>query len=990
MSLKSLLISSVLVLMATAAAAQDGGIKGHVVSRNGRQALSGVKVTVEGTSLSATTDQQGNFSFPSLEKGTYKLSFEQGEFENLELHVTVDRNMRDLQNVILVPNALNEAVDDSVFAELDNDSSASDTQALPTSLASSKDIFNRIASYKFSEMRFNVRGLGSEYQDIYLNGIRFNDANTGFGPWSLWSGMNDATRNQENYSGLALSDYGVGGIGGQVNINARASQMRKGFRTSVSNGNQMYRLRAMVTYASGLLDSGWSYAFSFSTRQGGNGYVDGVYYNSYGYFASAEKRFNDSHKLSLTILGTPQERGAQQASTQEAYDLFGSNYYNPNVGMHDGKQRNARVRKSHEPIAMLNYTWDISKNTTFNAASSFRFGKNGYSALTWKEGSDPRPDYYRFLPSNYTGQIIKSNFGGFIGDNIETLAYQGTILQAIQAFQQGRVKPGVAGVFTETSDDQIFSYLQAARDAAAIWNGRIDWDGMIRSNRNSQPQAEYGNLRRANYMIEERHTDQLDWNLALNLNHQFNKNHSIKAGVNLRVNRTEYYDKIKDLLGADYWLDVDKFAERDMGSNTIAYQNDVDYYNRYGHAKAVKEGDKFSYDYYAHNRTAQAWMQYNMAIGGFHMGLAAEAGYESMWREGKMRKGLFSEGNQSYGNSEKVNNFTYKAKLNLDYRFNGAHSLTLNATAMQNAPKFNNAFASPRTRNQLTPGLSTEKILSAELIYNVNLPFLQARLSGFFTRSNGASKVISFYDDTQSSFTNFCMSGIDRQYMGAELGLNIPIAWGLSLQGAVTYAEMKYTSNPEFTQIVDNSAEVKLQDRVYWKDYKVEGTPQFAANIGLNFRGPKSWFAGVDFNWYDRMYLSMNPAYRTNAAVKSYTDIVNSESSTDEARLWALRSIDDLRQQEKLKSAWTLNANIGKTFYIRYKYVIGVNLEVKNITNNRNQITGGYEQMRLKKTRGSNGTTLGSHPSDTYYSKFDSKYFYMLGTTYFLNVYFRF
>ncbi len=39
----------------------------------------------------------------------------------------------------------------------------------------------------------------------------------------------------------------------------------------------------MVTYASGYQDNGWSYAFSVSTRQGGNSYVNGVYYNAFGY-----------------------------------------------------------------------------------------------------------------------------------------------------------------------------------------------------------------------------------------------------------------------------------------------------------------------------------------------------------------------------------------------------------------------------------------------------------------------------------------------------------------------------------------------------------------------------------------------------------------------------------------------------------------------------------------------------------------------------------
>ena len=166
-------------------------------------------------------------------------------------------------------------MDDSIFAEFDTES-GNDAQSLPSSLSASKDVFNNIASYRFSEMRFNVRGYDSQYSDVYLNGIRFNDAMTGYTPWSLWSGLNDATRNQENTTGLAMGDVGVGGIAGVTNINTRPSQMRKGWRMSLVNANSMYRFRGMVTYASGMQDNGWSYAFSVSTRQGGNSYVDGV------------------------------------------------------------------------------------------------------------------------------------------------------------------------------------------------------------------------------------------------------------------------------------------------------------------------------------------------------------------------------------------------------------------------------------------------------------------------------------------------------------------------------------------------------------------------------------------------------------------------------------------------------------------------------------------------------------------------------------------
>ena len=954
--MKRLLLTSLLTLFAVTAFAQ-GGIKGQVVSRHDRKAVSHVKVTIEAINQSVTSDENGNFTFDTLESGDYRLSFTAAEFEPLEVMVHIDKNVRDLQTVILVPSFQGEILDDSIFAEFDSDSSASDSQALPSSLSASKDLYNNIASYRFSEMRFNVRGYDSMYQDVYLNGIRFNDAMTGYGPWSLWSGLNDATRNQENSAGLTPTDFGVGGIGGVTNVNARASQMRKGFRASVSNANQMYRWRGMISYASGALDNGWSYGFSVSTRQGGNGYVDGVYYNSYGYFASVEKLFGTRHRLALSILGTPQQRGAQQASTQEAYDLFGSNYYNPNVGYQDGKLRNTRVRRTHEPIAMLNYFFDITDKTRLSIATSMRFGFNGYSALTWKDGADPRPDYYRYLPSNYLSQIT----------------------------------PAIPGIFDATTDAQNENYIYAAINAAQNWNGYIDFDRMFNLNRREDPTtAEYAKGYRSNYMIEERHTDQLDHNFVATLSHEFNANHRLVAGLKVRVNRTEYYSTVKDLLGGDYWLDIDKFAERDKGSDIIAYQNDVDYYNAHGHARVVKEGDKYNYDYYAHLRQGQVWAQYGLTLGGFNMTLGAEGGYSSMWRQGLWRKGLFPNGNDSYGDSEHLNFITYKAKAALSYRFSGAHYLTFNAAAIADAPKFAAAFVSPRTRNQSNPGLTTEKIYSAELTYNLNLPYIKARVSGYFTKMNDLSKVISYYDDTQSSFTNFAMSGIDKRYYGVEFAINVPIWAGIAFQSAVNWGDYRYTSNPNFVQIIDNSAKIELVDRVNWKNFFVESTPQVAVNVGLDYRGSNNWFASVNFNFYDKLYLSMNPAYRTNNAVKSYVKVLSNDNATDDAKVWALTNIDNMRRQEDLGHAYTLSASVGKNWYIQRKYMIGFSAEVKNILNNQDIKTGGYEQMRMRRSRGYNGNPSGSNPAEAYYTHFDSKYFYMLGTTYFLNLYFRF
>ena len=921
------LLTLLLSLASLTAFAQSGGIKGKVVSRGTRAAIQQATATLTPGNIQTHSDAEGKFAFEQLEPGEYTLTIEADDFEPVELKVRVDEVVKDMRAVSMI-STYTETLDDSIFAEFDIES-AGDTQSLPSSLSSSKDVFNNIVSYKFSEMRFNLRGYDSQYTNVHFNGIRLNDALTNYTPWSLWSGLNDAVRNQESTTGLQAADYGLGGIGGTTNINATASQVRKGFRASVSSSGQMYRFRAMVSYGSGLLDNGWSYAFSVSTRQGGNDWIKGIYYNCFGYYASVEKRFNERNRLALTVLGAPTERGAQQATTQEVYDLIGNNYYNPNWGYQDGKVRNARVRSYHEPLAVLNYTSTPDDRTKIDLAASFRFGRNGYSALTWKAGPDPRPDYYRNLPSYYVAS----------------------------------------------------GQMWTAAHIAELWrtsnNTRhINWDQLYQINYKGEEDAgTYGAGHRSNYMIEERHTDQRDLNLMGQIVRTFRNNSRLIAGALYRWNRTEYYDQVKDLLGGDYWVDIDKFAERDFVGE-IEKQNDLNYYYKYGHARRVEEGDKFGYDYYANVRQAKLWAMYDFNIHRLEGLIGGEVGNVTMWRDGLYMKGTYPA--NSFGNSETLDYFTYQAKLNLAYRFSAAHAVEFNAVAMQNAPTFQNAFISPRTRNEVTPGLKAEKIWGVDASYNLSYRGIKARLSGYYTMINDQTDIISYYDDLQSTYVNFALSGIDKKFFGLEFGLTVPLYRGISFNSAISAGQYTYDSNPNFVQLADNSSKV-LSDAdksiVYWKDMRVESTPQTAVNVGLSYRSENNWFASADLNFYDNTYLSMNPLFRTDEVLRP--------GDTDAETAEMIRT---MRAQEKFDSAFVLNASIGKNWYIHRNYQLGFSLEVKNILNNQDIKTGGYEQMRLNKIKADESNTS----LVTSYERFDPKYFYMFGTTYYLNVYFRF
>lgn len=965
--IKKYLLSISALILSVAMSAQNptGGVKGVVVDRSSKTALDGAVLKLySGTQEIATvrTGADGSFYIPDLKDGMYDLVIENSNYLQSKVNVTVnDGYVKNMFKLSLTPVHKVGEVDDASFTEFDLDDSG--YQDSPTILFGQNDVFNNIAGYNFSSVRFRVRGYSSESQDVYMAGVRMNDAITGYTPYSLWSGLNEAVRSKESVNGSEISDYGFGGYNGLTNIDPMASKVRTGWRGSVLTNSALYRLRLMMTYSSGELDNGWSYAFSASARLGGNDWIKGVYYRSFGYYGSVEKKFGEEHKLGLTFMAAPGQRGAQNGSTQEVYDLMGDNMYNSNWGYYNGKVRNARVKKTHEPIAILKYDFTPeSKKLKASATVLYRFGKNGYTALDWYDAPDPRPDYYRNLPSY------------FFMDNTDynRLNYS----------------------------KYMWAKEQWEQDIPSITH--INWDRLYAVN--AMNSTADGN--RSKYVIEERRTDQQDLNFAANAKWSPVNCFTLAGGLSYKWNRTEYYKILDDLLGGDYYVNIDQFAERDYASSVTMYQNDLDYYLKNGKAQTLKQGDKYGYDYYANVRRAEAWVSGKFSKFGLDVALAGRIGYTKYWREGLLRKGLFPgldangqpmtyEGKvittydpitgdaiTSLGKSEVKDFLTGAAKLNVSYVIPSGHRVYANAAFIADAPNFNQAFISPRTRNSIVPNLKTNKTLTADLNYAYSNSGYDVRVTGYYTAIKDQSKVMSFYDDAQNSFTNFAMSGIDQRHIGLELGFKVPLPVpNLALQGVVSYGQFVYTSNPKMYQTYDNSAAI-VEDTYgvtipYWKSHPtadgktvkhyVSGTPQLATSLGLSWN-KNYWFVDADVDYFDFAYLDMNPLYRTDMATSGPDKTVTPTE------------IEYMAAQEKFKGAVLVNASVGKSWYIKRNYQLGFSLQVKNILNTTNLRTGGYEQTRL----------VDNTVSKERYYRFDSKYFYMSGINYMLNIYFRF
>ncbi|MCF0174135.1 MAG: TonB-dependent receptor [Bacteroidales bacterium] len=976
----SMILALALSFMAWAQS-PTGGIKASVVSRGDKVPVSNAKVALQKDGITLTTAitaEDGSFYFKDLPDGPYSLSVDAEEYTPIQINVLIEKgNVRNLMFVTLTPQQSNNDLDDSNFAEFDLDDSGY-TDA-PTILFGSNDVFTSVAGYGFSAIRFKNRGYDSESQDVYLAGVPINDAITGYSPFSLWSGLNEAMRSKDTTLGLSTSDVGVGGFNGVTNINAMPENVRPGWRFSALTNSALYRLRLMANYASGQLDNGWSFAFNVSARLGGNDWVKGVYYRSFAFYAGLSKKFADAHRFSIVAFATPGQRGAQNASTQEVYNLMGDNMYNSNWGYQNGKVRNSRVRITCEPVIILKYAFNPSSALKAEATVLYRTGYNGYTALDWYDASDPRPDYYRNLPSY-----------AYIED---------------EDYNRTNEEKAAWSQYAWTHRGKEYNNYQ-----------HLNWDRLYNVNYNN-PDG------RSKYALEERRVDQNDLNIALNVKWSPLDYLTLNAGLNGRINRTENYKIMNDLLGGTYYLNIDSFAERDFASNEALIQNDLDYFLKNGSAEKITKNGKYGYDYYAQIRRGKAWFNLTYKKNFLTAYAAGSIGVDAFWREGLVRKGLFAglddegkeiiyqgkvlttydaEGNviSSKGKSATSTFLVGSAKVGIAYDFIGGHRISANAGFFADAPTFNQSFISARTRNSLVAGLKDKKTVSADVNYQYNNNGFSVRLTGFFTKIYNQTDVMSFYDDSQQSFTNFAMTGIDQRHLGLEAGVKVPLGvQGLSLSAVVSFGEYIYTSTPHMVQTVDNNSSIiRNEDVPYWSKhpiFKIAGyvdgvpvydedaegnpiiqgyqkhyvpsTPQLATALALNYRTSSYWFFELNGQFFTNSYLDMNPLYRTHFACGGGDGV---ETPAE---------IIYMTSQEKFDPAFLLNLSVGKSWYINRKYNIGFSLEGKNLLNNKNVKTGGYEQTRL----------ISSQGKDRYY-RFDPKYFYMQGINYMLNIYFRF
>lgn len=876
-----------LFLFAQTASAQTATIRGTVTDQENNAPVVDASAVLAQTGIFAATDNRGRFVLYDVPAGDYTLVITRAGFLPIEQQTGVKAGQELNLSITLTrdPASVATNVGDIPTITLDEgDASDESFGEVGGLLNASRDVFQNVSNFGWFVFRFRERGYDGEFFPVFLNGININDPESGLAFFGEFGGLNDVLRNRETAVGLNPADYTFTELGGATNIDTRASSQRKQIRASYAISNRAYRHRAMLTASTGLMPGGWAVSLSASRRWAQEGWYEGTFFDGYAYFLSVDKKFGEKHSLNVTLLGSPNSRGRNADTFQEMYDLAGTTRYNPNWGYWNGDKRNAYVSHSHQPFGILRYDWKPSQGTNVQIAAYAQVGENGLTRPDWFNGYSPEPDYNRRLPS------------------------------AIE-------DPELAAAWAEELR-QNESLRQI--NWAAMWEANTINTETIQNANGIAGNPVTG--KRSQYVVADFRSDSKEAGFNALLRQTLGARFALTGGASYQYYLGRNFKTADDLLGGDFIVDWDRFAQQDQPANPTARDNDLRTLNR-----IVKEGETYGYDYDENIRKAGIWLQVRGDLRRFSVFAAAENRFTEFWRTGHMQNGRFP--NSSLGDSKKHLFNTYSLKAGVTYKLNGRHFLYANGLYGTRAPLFRDLFLSPRIRNQTLEGADPYKISSIEGGYQWRAPRYRARLTGYFTQFKGEYDNYLVYVPAQGIFGSVLQQGINREHAGVEFAIEAKPIIGWTFSAATNLGRYIYTSRPELFLTLDNTGETVLNGvTVYQKNFYVPRTPQTTATVGVRYESRRFWFATLSANWADNFWYLFDATRRTAGFVEPF------ERGSE---IWRL-----IIDQQKAPSAITVDFFGGKSWRIRDNYFVYLNVGVNNILNNLNIVTSGRDAYR--------------------------------------------
>jgi hypothetical protein len=593
--------------------------------------------------------------------------------------------------------------------------------------------------------------------------------------------------------------------------------------TFTSEVSNVYSLRTGFLLHTGQSPKGWALTLA-GGRAAGPGYIRGTDFEAWNYYAALSKDLG-RHRLMLQALGAPQWHYQRFTYlTQRDLDtLYRDVQHNYDFGYLDGQIYSNNRNYYHKPLISLGHFWQLSEKVRLLSSAYASFGRGGGSGILSVRREWDRSASTYRLPIRSDGLI---DWERVRADN--------------------RAK---RDTFIRASGDTLIGFAANLIHRNSV--NSHNWYGLLS-------------------------------NLNLTLGDL-----EINTGIDARYYIAYHYREMKDLLGADFWIDT---FDVQRGETMTLILNNTSRAIR--NARITHIGDRVNYDYDSYITYIGGFSEVKYARGPLTAVAVLAGAYNSYQRQENFR---YRPENLPL-RSPVINIFSYVAKGGIGLRLTNRALIFANSGYFTRPPFFQFLFVNDRFGNEIAQNYDVEKIFQSELGFRWQSSYYAFQFTAY--RIEWRDKVLMSPNISlpDGSFTQVRLNGLSALHQGLELEGGIqPLSW---LQIGLIGSLGDWTwRNDVFGVVRDINQQIIDTVEVYAKGLRVGSAPQTQLIGTLRLTPTPNLYIFLSHAYYDRFWATFNPEVRNNPADREQPWRLPAYTLTDLAAGYEVPVASDIRLQ---------------------------------------------------------------------------------------------
>ena len=447
---------------------------------------------------------------------------------------------------------------------------------IPTLLNANTAPINRMSQFNGFVFSWTPRGEQNS-KSVYMDGINWQSNLSGWNSGFSYAGLYKSFR-QDGYvvhDELVVSGYG--NAGSTQFFSANAALFRKSFIMGTGFSNSSYIYESHVQYSTGKLKNNWFLNSNLILQETPIGMLPNGYKQVRGALISVDKLFNPEQKIGFTFLWDINSQGKVSPSVKEAYALAKQRNYNPNWGWYKGEPVYPNSKFTNAPQFSIRHEKKWGEHALLNSSVGIVGGFQKQSTLDWTNSFDPRPDYYRYLPSYAKNASLRQ---------------------------------------------ELVNYFEQHPSAL-----QVNFDELEKVNQANDQQRSF-------YILNAQVVEMLLLRASTRFQYSINEYWKGDIGVELARDRIHYFNRLENLLGGQFFYNYNGWVNDDGIANN--FQNDILHPDQ-----KIKAGEQWGANYSLTSMHAKYWLQIFKAGPIVESSVGFHFAQDIVSRNGYNKNGLF-------------------------------------------------------------------------------------------------------------------------------------------------------------------------------------------------------------------------------------------------------------------------------------------------------------------------------------------------------------